>query len=87
MPVGTELLPNNARMRDVFSLDARITREFVIGPGGGEVSLLFYCDVRNLTDRRNVLWIASDGRTGGELGDPGAYAIGRRTRIGVEVRW
>ncbi len=86
LPEGTDLVPNNERMRDVFSLDARLSREIVLGPGG-RMSLLLFCDVRNLTDRRNVLWISSDGRIGGELGDPGAWTIGRRTRIGLEVRW
>ncbi len=87
MPEGTEILPNNARMCDVFLLDFRLTREFTIGTGSDAVSLLFFWDVRNLTDRSNVVWIASDGRIGGELGDPGAWSLGRRTRFGVEVRW
>ena len=44
-----------------------------------------YLDVWNLFDKYNVLWIASDGRIGGELRDPSAWDIGRRVNLGVKI--
>ena len=87
LPEGTTVFPNNARMRDVMQLDVRIGREWRFGPGGRKYILRLYGDVRNLTDRANVEWVSSNGRIGGELGDPGAYRIGRRTRIGLEIQF
>ncbi len=87
LPEGTRIIPNDARMRDIFQVDARLIRDWPIRMGGREVVLRVFGDVRNLTDRQNVVWVSSDGRIGGELRDPGAYRIGRRTRIGIEVRF
>ncbi len=87
LPEGTRLIPNDARMRDIFLVDARISRDWPIRTGGRDLVLRVFCDMRNLTDRQNVVWISSDGRIGGELGDPGAYRTGRRTRVGIEVRF
>lgn len=87
LPEGTTVTPNNERMQDILQIDARIRRALPLTLGARKVMFIIYCDVRNLTDRKNVVWIASDGRIGGELGDPGAYRTGRRTRIGVEVRF
>ncbi|MBC7185419.1 MAG: hypothetical protein H5U38_00135 [Calditrichaeota bacterium] len=49
------------------------------------LSVTAYLDVRNLLDRYNVLWIASDGRIGGELHDPSAWDVGRRINVGVRI--
>jgi outer membrane receptor protein involved in Fe transport len=87
LPAGTVVIPNDARMREIFQVDLRVSREMVLPALLGGIHLNLFADVRNLTDRRNVEWISSDGRIGGELGDPGAYRIGRRTRIGMEVRF
>ncbi|MFC1629505.1 TonB-dependent receptor plug domain-containing protein [Gemmatimonadota bacterium] len=87
LPEGTEVVPNNARMKDVFQLDARLRKGITISLGGREVEVALFADIRNLTDRQNIVWISSDGRTGGELGDPGAWRIGRRVRIGLEMHF
>jgi hypothetical protein len=49
-----------------------------------EALMSLYVDVRNLTDAANVSWIDSNGRIGGELGDPSGYMIGRRARFGIQ---
>lgn len=77
-----EMKPNNARMRSVSYVDVKIFKNWDIS---GNLSLTAYLDVRNLFDRYNVLWIASDGKIGGELGDPSARDIGRRIHLGITV--
>jgi hypothetical protein len=42
-------------------------------------------DCRNVLNSRNVLWMDSSGRIGGELSDPGAYDVFRRTRMVLET--
>ncbi|MEX1139337.1 MAG: TonB-dependent receptor [Bacteroidota bacterium] len=76
--------PNNRRMEDVVVVNAKISREFVAG-GAEEYRFLVFADVRNLLNARNVRWIDSSGRVGGELGDPGAYYDPRRIRFGVRA--
>jgi outer membrane receptor protein involved in Fe transport len=87
LPRDVIVEPNNARMERATQLDLRLTRSWSLPQAGPYGRLVFFFDVRNLTDRRNVLWVSSDGRVGGELGDPGALSIGRRTRLGLEVRF
>ena len=77
-----EMTPNNARMRDMSYVDVKIFKQWRMGK---KLSVMTYLDVRNLFDRYNVLWIASDGRVGGELMDPSAYDIGRRVNLGVKI--
>jgi len=76
-----EMKPNNARMRDVAYLDVKIFKTWKFK---SNMSIMTYLDVRNLFDKYNVLWIASDGRVGGELMDPSAYDIGRRINLGIK---
>lgn len=85
LPEGTVVEPNSARMKEVIQIDARLRKGIPIMLGGREAKVALFVDIRNLTDRQNIVWIASDGRIGGELGDPGAWRIGRRIRIGLEV--
>ncbi len=88
LPVGTVVIPNDARMRDILQVDLRISRDWAVrSTQRGDVRVGLFCDVRNLTDRKNIEWISSDGRIGGELGDPRAWRPGRRTRLGLEVRF
>ncbi|MDZ7317918.1 MAG: TonB-dependent receptor [candidate division KSB1 bacterium] len=82
--LNIEMKPNNARMRTVSYVDVKLFKNWLLGKN---LSLQTYVDVRNLLDKFNVLWIASDGRIGGELGDPGAYDIGRRVHLGVVLNW
>jgi outer membrane receptor protein involved in Fe transport len=85
-PIDPDLpfIPNNRRMKHYQTIDIKVSRKFTFS------RLLFqeirlYADCRNLLNQKNVLWIDSSGRTGGELGDPGAYTVGRRTRIGIHL--
>ncbi|HEY6192806.1 MAG TPA: TonB-dependent receptor [Bacteroidota bacterium] len=77
-------VPNNARMEDVLLVNLKISRRF-----GGEHgrSMTFYADVRNLLNRDNVRWVDSNGKIGGELGDPAAYYEPRRIRVGAKAEF
>jgi len=76
-----DFLPNNARMESVFEIDVKLYREFRIQVGVPLVATL-YADISNLLNSKNVRWMDSNGRIGGELGDPSAYYESRRVRIG-----
>ncbi len=78
--LNIQMKPNNARMRDQSYVDVKISKNWRIGSG---VTVSTYLDIRNLLDKYNVLWIASDGRIGGELSDPSAWDIGRRVNLGI----
>ncbi len=80
--LDTRIEPNNARMKNVTYLDAKIYKEWRFLK---KARLTTYLDVRNIFDRYNVLWIASDGKIGGELGDPGAWDVGRRVNVGLKI--
>jgi outer membrane receptor for ferrienterochelin and colicin len=76
--------PNNARMFNVAYLDVKMSRSFWLKKN---IEATLYFDYRNIFDRFNVLWIASDGKIGGELGDPTAYDQGRRFYLGVKIEF
>ncbi|UCE18570.1 MAG: TonB-dependent receptor [Gemmatimonadota bacterium] len=76
--------PNNERMESVTYLDIKFTKDFRIGRS---LAFMGYVDVRNLFDRKNLLWVAADGEAGGELGDPSAWDVGRRVTLGVKFRF
>ena len=78
------LTPNNARMENVTYLDVKFTKDFRLGKNFG---CMGYMDVRNVFDRQNLMWAASDGKPGGELGDPSAWDVGRRVTLGLKVRF
>jgi outer membrane receptor for ferrienterochelin and colicin len=77
-------LPNNARMESNFVIDVKLFREFRFDAGVPVVATI-YCDMRNLLNTKNVKWKDSNGRIGGELGDPSAYYEPRRVRVGFRV--
>lgn len=77
-------VPNNERMPGYANLDVKLTRTFSFDLARS-TEVTVYVDVRNALDQRNVKWMDSSGRIGGELEDPGAYHIGRRTRTGITV--
>jgi outer membrane receptor for ferrienterochelin and colicin len=76
-------IPNNARMGDFFNIDWKVSRSFPLK--GMNAVLTLYADIRNLLNKKNVKWMDSQGRIGGELGDPGAYSTPRRVRVGIRV--
>lgn len=81
---GGDFLPNNARMPDYFNVDIKVRKRFVL-PWWADAGLDVYLDIRNLTNEFNTLWMDSNGREGGELGDPSGHTMGRRVRYGVQV--
>jgi len=79
-------IPNNRRMENVAIVNIKFSKEFTAGETG-EYRFLVFADIRNLLDKKNVRWIDSSGRIGGELGDPGAYYDPRRIRLGFRVEF
>jgi len=80
--LNIRIQPNNSRMFNVSYLDVKFDYYFWLAK---KLRANIYLDYRNILDRLNVLWIASDGRIGGELGDPSAYDIGRRVNLGLRL--
>ncbi len=85
-PVDTTkvFLPNNARMQSNLFLNVKIEYDISVSPSSG-IEITVFADVRNILNSKNVRWIDSTGRIGGELGDPGAYYDPRRINIGVRL--
>jgi outer membrane receptor for ferrienterochelin and colicin len=79
-----DFLPNNARMKNVLFGNLKLSRRFKMAGYEG-MDLLVYVDARNIFNTKNVKWIDSNGRIGGELSDPSAYYELRRVRIGCSV--
>jgi outer membrane receptor protein involved in Fe transport len=77
-------VPNNERMNHYYMMNVKISQLFPIGKRGLK-SVTLYADSRNLLNQKNVLWIDASARVGGELGDPGAYGVGRRTLAGIQL--
>lgn len=83
---GGRFYQNNERMPSYVNVDLRIDQ--TIKPHfWPNAVMVFYLDVRNLLNAKNVKWMDSNGRIGGELGDPSGYSIGRRTSTGVRVEF
>ncbi len=81
---GGLFVQNNARMPSYSNVDIRIEQVFLFDWWTG-TRVKVYLDVRNLFNTQNVMWMDSNGRIGGELGDPSGYSIGRRTRVGLQA--
>jgi outer membrane receptor protein involved in Fe transport len=77
---------NNARMPEFANIDIKVDQAFKPGWWPGSLWTV-YLDCRNLLNELNVRWMDSNGRIGGELGDPSGYFIGRRTSLGVKVEF
>ncbi len=77
-------VPNNARMFDVTLLNIKLSKDFRFGELHATVFNV-YAHVSNLLNKKNVRWVDSNGRIGGELEDPNAYYEPRRIRIGVKL--
>lgn len=81
-----DFIPNNARMKDVAFVNLKLSREFLLSDPG-DTKLTLYADIRNLINTKNVKWIDSNGRIGGELSDPSAYYENRRVIVGVSLQF
>jgi outer membrane receptor for ferrienterochelin and colicin len=81
--VGGVFQINNERMPSYINIDMRAEKQ--LSAPWGSFPMKVYFDVRNLTDAKNVSWIDSNGRIGGELHDPSGYFIGRRMHVGLQV--
>ncbi|MCK9408757.1 MAG: TonB-dependent receptor [Bacteroidetes bacterium] len=79
-----DFLPNNSRMRNVLFGNLKLSRNFSFD-SNNDISLTVYVDARNVFNTKNVKWIDSNGRIGGELSDPSAYYELRRVRVGGSV--
>lgn len=77
---------NNARMPAYFNLDFKAVKYFTFG-WWPNARFSFFVDMRNVTNEQNVKWVDSNGRFGGELGDPSGYYIGRRTSLGMQIEF
>jgi len=77
--------PNNARLKHFQVLDAKLSKRGRVGGENSNLALTLYLDARNLFNTRNVLWVDSSGRVGGELGDLTAWDQGRRVRLGLRM--
>jgi len=85
--VATKLFQqNNARMPRFINIDLKAVQKFTFDWWPNSLISL-YLDVRNLLNEKNVKWVDSNGRIGGELGDPGGYFIGRRTTLGLQIEF
>ncbi|MDP1677865.1 MAG: TonB-dependent receptor [Bacteroidota bacterium] len=79
-----DFVPNNFRMKNVIIINLKISRMFSISQNSSE-QLSIYADIRNAFNTKNIKWIDSNGRIGGELSDPGAYYELRRVRVGFTL--
>lgn len=73
-------LPNNARLPASSTVNVKMSRKFSLG---GLMNISLYADIRNLFNAMNAKWADSNGRIGGQLGDPSAYYDPRRVSIGL----
>jgi outer membrane receptor for ferrienterochelin and colicin len=83
---GGKFYQNNARMPAYLNIDLKIEKRFHCSEAGPP-SLALYLDSRNILNQRNVQWMDSNGRIGGELGDPSGYFTGRRTSLGLRFEY
>ncbi len=78
---GAATEPNNSRMDENITLDLRMNKEFnLLG-----IPCSAFGEFLNLLDRENTLWYDSNGLAGGIYGDPGAYDMRFRYRVGINM--
>jgi outer membrane receptor protein involved in Fe transport len=84
-----QFLPNNRRMPGSRLIHIKVKKDIPVSfrhPLAPE-QMTFYFDGRNILNDKNVLWMDSSGRVGGELGDPAAYAYPRRMAWGIVLSY
>jgi outer membrane receptor for ferrienterochelin and colicin len=74
-------IPNNARLPSNSTVNMKFSKRVDVF---GRTALTFYGYVTNLFNALNARWADSNGRIGGQLGDPSAYYDPRRFSIGVK---
>ncbi len=78
--------PNNARMKGFSLINLKVSWKGRFATAENTfLNVTLYADMRNLLNTKNVKWVDSAGRIGGELGDLSAYEPYRRIRIGAGV--
>jgi len=78
--------PNNARMKGFSLLNLKASwGTNVTFAEDSPVLLTLYLDARNILNTKNVNWVDSEGRIGGELSDLSAYDPYRRLRLGIKM--
>jgi outer membrane receptor for ferrienterochelin and colicin len=81
-----EFEPNNARLESFSLVNIEVKKHLSVESESGTPFVAdLYVDVRNLFNTRNVRWVDSSGKIGGELGDVTAWEPARRVRIGVRI--
>jgi outer membrane receptor protein involved in Fe transport len=80
--------PNNARMSDYNVMNIKVSRTFTLtADPPPATTITAYIDGRNILNAKNVLWVDSGGKVGGELGDLSAWDPGRRVRFGIRLEF
>ncbi|MBI4429547.1 MAG: carboxypeptidase-like regulatory domain-containing protein [Ignavibacteriales bacterium] len=79
-------IPNNKRMFDVAFMNMKLSKVLTLGDRQ-PYSVTVYAHASNVLNKRNVRWMDSSSRIGGELGDPNAFYEPRRIRLGIRVEF
>ena len=79
-------VPNNKRMSDVTTIALKLRKRFELS-GSVPSAVVLYLDGTNILNAHNIRWMDSNGRVGGELGDPGAYYDPRRVFLGCAIEF
>ena len=86
LDTGKAFIPNNKRMFDISFTNVKLSRVLMVGDHQ-QYTMTVYAHISNLLNRRNVRWMDSSSRVGGELGDPNAYYEPRRIRLGFRLEF
>jgi outer membrane receptor protein involved in Fe transport len=79
-------VPNNRRMKSWRMLNVKAS--WTLRTGIRALSAVaVVLDARNVFNERNIVWMDASGRVGGELDDPSAVCVGRRTRAGLRLEF
>ena len=83
---GKVFLPNNKRMENLIFANIKLIKDFMIEVGGTK-KIEIYLEGKNIFNKKNIRWIDSSGKIGGELSDPSAFYSPRRIIFGFKVDW
>lgn len=81
-----DFLPNNSRMKNILFGNLKLSKDFRFD-NHNDLTVNIYLDARNIFNTKNIKWIDSNGRIGGELYDPSAYYDLRRVRVGCNINF